>query len=100
MTSEDRLLRALAALAAPAKDMHFTLEVMRRAEAERFRADAARRLIRGAALAALAAAGVLAAAGWMAANADFALDGTLALGGMAAVALTVGAFQRRPAKAR
>jgi anti-sigma factor RsiW len=96
MTNEDRLRRALAAPAAPAKDMHFTLQVMRRAEAERFRAETAQRLLRGAALAGLAAVGGLAAANWVAANADFVLDGALIAGAMAALALAARGF--RPAR--
>ncbi len=79
MTKEDRLLAALSAPAAPAKDMHFMLEVMRRAEAERFRADAARRVLRGAGLAVLGAAALLLASGWAAENADTVLNGGLAL---------------------
>lgn len=79
MTSEDRLLAALSAPAAPAKDMHFALEVMRRAEATRFRADAARRVLRGAGLAVLGAGALILASGWAAENADALLNGVLAL---------------------
>lgn len=84
--AEDRLARALAAPAAPAKDMHFTLEVMRRAEAGRFRAQAARGALRGAGLAALAAAAILGLADQAAARPDVLLDGALALAAVAAVA--------------
>jgi hypothetical protein len=84
MNAEDRLNRALAARVTPAKDMHFTLEVMRRAEAARFRTEAARRMVTGAALAALAALGALGAAGWTAQNVDAAWEMALAAGGMAA----------------
>jgi hypothetical protein len=84
MNAEDRLNRVLAARVAPAKDMHFTLEVMRRAEAARFRGEAARRMVAGAALAALAALGALGAAGWAAQNADAAWDLALVAGGLAA----------------
>lgn len=85
MNAEDRLNRALEASAAPAKDMAFTLQVMRAAEAARFRAETGRRLVRGAGLAALAALAVLAAAGWAADNADAALDLGLAGGAVLAV---------------
>lgn len=77
MSSEDRLLRALAAPAAPAKDMHFMLEVMRRAEANRFRADAARRMTRGAGMAGIAAAALIGGSGWAAENADGLLNAGL-----------------------
>lgn len=100
MSMEERLDRALAARAAPAKDMRFTLEVMRRAEALRFRADAARRLVAGAALAAVAAAALIAVAGWAAENADFVLDAALAVGGVFALAtLSRGVLRRLPARA-
>lgn len=81
MNTEDRLNRALTASAAPAKDMHFTLQVMRAAEAARFRAETARRLLRGAALASLAAVAILPVAGWLAENMNVALDVGLAAGG-------------------
>jgi hypothetical protein len=64
--------------------MHFTLEVMRRAEAARFRTEAMRRMASGAALAAFAALGALGAAGWAAQNGDVAWDVALAAGGLAA----------------
>ena len=79
MSAEDRLSRALAAPAAPAKDMHFTLQVMRQAEAARFKAETA-----GA---------------WAADNADAALDLGLAVGGVAAV-LSLMRGLRRGASAR
>lgn len=84
MTAEERLNRALAAPAAPGKDLHFTLQVMRAAEAARYRADTARRLVMGATLAALAVAGLLAAAGWASENADMAADLALSVGGVLA----------------
>lgn len=92
MNSEERLNRVLGAKAAPAKDMHFTLLVMRRAEAERFRAAMSRRLIWGAVLASLMAVVVLAAAGLMAEDPRLSNDLALALGGLGAVwALSRGA---------
>ncbi len=85
MSAEDRLSRALAAPAAPAKDMHFTLQVMREAEAARFKADTARRLVRGAGVAALAVGAMAFLGGWVAENPDAALDLGLAIGGVLAV---------------
>lgn len=101
MNAEDRLNRALGAPAAPGKDMRFTIEVMRRAEAERFRADAAQRLVRGAGVAALAGLAIWTVAGWAAANADLTLDLTLALGGILGVAgLSRVLLRRTGARAR
>lgn len=85
MSPEDRLNRALAAPAAPAKDMAFTLQVMREAEAAHYRADTARRLVWGGGLAALAVAALLPAAGWAVENADAALDVALAVGAVLAL---------------
>jgi len=84
MNAEERLNRALNARVAPAKDMHFTLEVMRRAEQARFRAEAARRMVGGAGLAALAAVAALGVGGWAAQNAGAALDLALVGGGLMA----------------
>lgn len=101
MSPEDRLNRALAAPAAPAKDMAFTLQVMREAEAARYRAETGRRLVRGAALAVLIVAGVMPAAGWAAENADAALDLALAGGGVLAIlSLVRGLRLTAPARPR
>lgn len=101
MNSEERLNRVLGVPAAPAKDMHFTLLVMRRAEEERFRAAMGRRLIWGAAMAALVAALVLAAAGLVADNPRISNDLALALGGLGAVwALSRGARRTVFSRAR
>ncbi|HRP11272.1 MAG TPA: hypothetical protein PLK37_09590 [Terricaulis sp.] len=101
MSAEDRLSRALAAPVAPAKDMHFTLQVMRQAEAARFKAETGRRLLRGAALAALAVAALLPLGGWAAENADAALDLGLAVGGVVAVLSVLRGLRRgAPARAR
>jgi hypothetical protein len=84
MNAEDRLTRALGARVAPAKDMRFTLQVLQRAEAERFQRDAARRMVSGAALAAMAALAVVGVSSWAAQNADVAWDAVLAAGGLLA----------------
>lgn len=86
MDNEERLTRALAAPAAPARDLYFIVQVMRRAEAERFRADATRRLLRAAAIGALAGAALLPMAGWATQNLDLALDAALAAMGLLGLA--------------
>jgi ABC-type enterochelin transport system permease subunit len=97
--NEERLMRALAAPVTPAKDMHFALLVMRRAEAARFRAETTRGALRAAGLAALAAAALLPLSGWLAENVDVALDAALAVGGLAAIGVTMGAMRcRAPAR--
>ena len=100
MDNQDRLLRALSAPVSPAKDMHFTLEVMRRAEAERFQAEMARKTLRAAGIAALGALALLPLAGWAAENADMALDAALAVAGLAAVAAAFRSIRRRAAVRR
>ncbi|UPT61402.1 MAG: hypothetical protein M0D54_13305 [Hyphomonadaceae bacterium JAD_PAG50586_4] len=101
MNSEERLNRVLGASAAPAKDLHFTLLVMRRAEQERFRAALVRRLIWGAALAILAVAAGLPLVGWLAANPGATEDTALALGALGAVwALSGGARRAAFGRAR
>ena len=84
MSAENRLERALAAPAAPAKDLAFTLAVMRQAEAVRYRADMRRRLLRGAGYAGLAVLALTPLASWAGAHIDAALE--LALAGGAALA--------------
>lgn len=99
MNSEERLTRVLAAPAAPAKDMHFTLLVLRRAEEGRFRAVMSRRLIWGAVLAVLTVAAGLPLVGWLAENPGATEDVVVALGAVAAV-WAVGGGARRAAFSR
>lgn len=82
MDSEARLMRALGGSAAPARDPAFTLAVIRAAEAERYRAAAARSMLRGAALAAAAAALALPFLSWAAANSDALQSGILSAGAL------------------
>ncbi len=100
MNSEERLNRALGAPAAPAKDMHFTLLVMRRAEEERFRAAMGRRVIWGGVLGTLVVAAALPLAGLLAANPGATEDVALALGAVAAVWALSGARRTAFGRAR
>lgn len=54
MVNEERLMRALSAPVAPTRDPAFTLAVISAAEAERYRVQTMRNVLRGAALAAAA----------------------------------------------
>lgn len=101
MTGEERLNRVFGAPAAPTKDMHFTLLVMRRAEQERFRAAMARRVIWGGVLGTLALAAALPMVGWLSANPSATEDVALTLGAVAAVlALSRGARRAAFRRAR
>jgi hypothetical protein len=82
MNSEARLMRALGAAVAPAQDPAFTLAVIRAAEAGRFRAAAARSMLRGASLAAVSAALALPFLGWASANSEAFQTGILAAAGI------------------
>lgn len=100
MSAEERLQRALGARVVPAKDMHFKLLVLQRAEAERFRAETARRVLRGGALASVAALVVVTASGWAAQNADLASDLILISGGLLAFLSLSRLVRRGPAASR
>ncbi len=88
--SEEKLASAMTALGAPAKDPGFVFEVMARTEARRYRRAMALGLLRGAGLAAVAAALALPWLGWAAANLE-----TLELGLLATAGLLVLASARR-----
>lgn len=68
--SDDRLMRALGASAAPAKDGRFVLAVMERAEAARFRRESLMGLLRTAGLAAAGASLLLMLGGWVGTHPD------------------------------
>lgn len=85
MSAEERLAAALGRSAAPARDPGFTLAVIQAAEAERFRAEAARAMLRWGALAAAGACLALGAAGWTAANWQGVEDGLVGAGGIFAL---------------
>lgn len=80
--SEDRLMRALGASAAPAKDARFVLAVMERAEAERFRRASLMGLLRAAGLAAAGAALLILFGGWAGAHAEATQTVIMAAGGL------------------
>jgi hypothetical protein len=85
MDAEARLAAALAGSAAPARDPVFTLEVIRAAEAERFRAEAALSVLRWGGMAAAAASLLVLLAGWGTANWDSLQSGVLGAGGIFAL---------------
>lgn len=82
MDNEARLMRALGAAAAPARDPAFTLAVIRAAESGRFRAAAAYSMLRIGALAALGAALALPVLAWATANSEAFQSGILAAAGI------------------
>ncbi len=88
MDSEARLMRALAADRPPAHDPLFALDVMRAAEDARFKAETAKRLLRGAGLTAATAALAVPLLGWAAQHADALQNGML--GSAALVVLVAG----------
>ncbi|MGD9981410.1 MAG: hypothetical protein AB7H66_06240 [Hyphomonadaceae bacterium] len=85
MDAEARLAAALGRSAAPARDPGFTLAVIRAAEAERFRADAALSVLRWGGMAAVAASLLVLMAGWGAANWEGVQSGILGAGGIFAL---------------
>ncbi len=80
--SEDRLARALAADRPPGRDNAFTLEVLARAEAERWRRESRLAMARGAWTAGAAAAAAVGLGGWVSAYPDAAFTGVLAAAGL------------------
>jgi hypothetical protein len=85
MDAEARLAAALGRSAAPARDAAFTLGVIRAAEAERFRAQAALSILRWGGMAAVAASLLALLASWGAANWDGLESGILGAGGIFAL---------------
>lgn len=85
MDAETRLAAALGASAAPARDPAFTLAVIRAAEAERFRADAALSMLRWGGMAAVVACLGLLLAGWTGTHWDGVQGGILGAGGIFAL---------------
>jgi len=90
MDSQSRLERALGASAGPLRDPAFTLAVLKAAEVERFRAEAAFSMLRAGGLAALGGAGLLLVADWASADWDAVQSGLLlAAGSLALVGLMI-----------
>lgn len=80
--SDDRLARVFAADRPPGRDNAFTLEVLARAEAERWRRDLRLAIARGAWMAGAAAAAAVGLGGWVSAYPDTAVTGILAAAGL------------------
>src|SRR5262245_34695988 len=64
MDNEARLMAALAAGGAPGRDPAFTMSVVRAAEAERYRLETIRSMLKGAGLGAAAASLIVPLLGW------------------------------------
>jgi hypothetical protein len=99
MNAEARLAAALGAAAAPARDPGFTLAVIRAAEADRFKAEAARSILSWGAVAAAAACLALMLAGWTALHWDGVQSGILGAGGIFALVATARLMTQRLAPA-
>lgn len=82
MDSEARLMRALGAKVAPARDPAFTLAVIRAAEQRRFKAATLLALLRTAGMAAAAAALVLPLLAWVPGNMAALEQGVVMAGAM------------------
>lgn len=82
MNTEARLMAALGGPAAPARDPRFTLAVLQAAEADRYRKASAQAILRGAGLAAAAAALLVPFLGWAGANADALQSGVVGAAGL------------------
>jgi hypothetical protein len=102
MNAEARLAAALGAAAAPQRDPAFTLAVIRSAEAQRFRAEAARKMLSSGALAAAAASLLVVLAGWGAVHWEGVQSGILGAGGIFALVAMARLMTQRlaPAAAR
>jgi hypothetical protein len=95
MDSEARLLAALGANAAPARDPRFTLAVMKAAEADRFKVAAVRSMLFWGAMASATAVLAFSVAGWSAANWDGVQSGILGAGGIFALVATARLMTQR-----
>lgn len=95
MNAEARLLAALGASAAPARDPRFTLAVIKAVEADRFKIAALRSMLSWAAMAAAGALLALSLAGWTAVNWDGVQSGILGAGGIFALVATARLMTQR-----
>jgi hypothetical protein len=93
--SDDRLVRAMRATGALARDPGFALLVLERAEKERFRRARVRAALRGGGVAAAATAGLFLLGVWANAHAASVADGTVWAAGLIATAwLARGVIER------
>ena len=99
MDAEARLAAVLGASAAPSRDSSFTFAVIRAAESERFRADAALSMLRWGGLAAAIASLALVLAGWTSLHWDGVQSGILGAGGIFALVATARLMTQRLAPA-
>jgi len=100
MDAEARLARALGQSAAPARDPAFAMAVIRAAEADRFKAEAARSMLRWGGVAAAGACLALLLAGWTNLNWDGVQSGILGAGGIFALVATTRLMTQRLAPVR
>lgn len=84
--SDARLMAALGASAAPARDPRFALAVIEAAEADRFRLATIRAMLRSAGVTVACAALALPLAGWAVANVEALENGLLAGAGFLVLA--------------
>lgn len=95
MDAEARLMAALGASAAPARDPAFTLAVIRAAEADRFKVEAMRAMLSWGGLAAAASVLALTLASWGASHWDGVQSGIVGAGGIFALVATARLMTQR-----
>lgn len=95
MESEARLMAALGASAAPARDPQFTLAVIKAAEADRFKVAALRSMLSWGSAAGAGALLMLSFAGWTALNWEGVQAGILGAGGIFALVATARLMTQR-----
>lgn len=98
--SDDRLMRAMRASGAPARDPRFAMLVLERAETARFRRAGVRAALRGGGIAAAASAGLLLLGTWANAHANAAAEGALWVAGLLAATWMARGFANRLRDAR
>ena len=100
MDTEARLARALGQSAAPVRDPAFAMAVISAAEADRFKAEAARSMLRWGGVAAAAACLALFLAAWTNLNWDGVQTGILGTGAIFALVATARLMTQRLAPVR
>jgi hypothetical protein len=86
--SEERLMSALGASAAPKRDAAFVVAVLERAEKERYRAESLKALLKGAGLAAAGAALLVLLGGWVGSHAEAAQTVVMTAGALIGLVAT------------